>query len=200
VARTCLYAVEHVVGKLGLPHGVAICLLRRARPFSPDEPRADKGTSHGTQDETEHKPDRKVIRKGDRKHGSTVAGRALTGCKCGRVRRKEVVRCGSDQTERRTLPPRLWGRGDAATYCRKELGNPSWARRGSDLCRDSPISSLPLRPESRAKGRGVLMPDGVIPVIIFQTRYGGTYEGGRWAAIYSHPHDAVEDLRRKPRR
>jgi hypothetical protein len=65
----------------------------------------------------------------------------------------------------------------------------------------------------------------------FQTRYGGTYEGGRWAAIYSHPHDfpeeawggdtvaaiwwvdhahevgvgespndALEDLRRKPRR
>jgi hypothetical protein len=37
------------------------------------------------------------------------------------------------------------------------------------------------------------VPDGVIPVIIFQTRYGGTYEGGRWAAIYSHPHDFPEE-------
>jgi hypothetical protein len=37
------------------------------------------------------------------------------------------------------------------------------------------------------------VPDGVIPVIIFQTRYGGTYEGGHWAAIYSHPHDFPEE-------
>jgi hypothetical protein len=33
----------------------------------------------------------------------------------------------------------------------------------------------------------------VIPIIIIQTRYGGTYEGGRWAALYYHPHDFPDE-------
>ena len=30
-------------------------------------------------------------------------------------------------------------------------------------------------------------------ITIFQTRYGGAYEGGPWAAVYANPQDVPED-------